>query len=961
MRRLGLATLVGLGLLAGAPPLKAEVDDRTGDPVVEAIERAKAQTPGEDAAAAVARWTEAVERAGEGAAPHWRARALVGLGLAQIRAGQREAGETSVNQAVDLIVAGLDGAETKSEVLAAAGGMDRDSGRMDRAHERYARARTLLGDVLPAGDERVVKLDADIAYIDILRQREDLVLDRMRPADAAFRAAGGQSEQLIINGLIMGDALGRLGRASEASGQLMRTMEESLVLFGPAHPTTVLATETRGMFELGQDNVREGRRILDQALQARRQGAGSPVELAGSLGMAGIAAQMNEDREAALGLYLESAEVFGEAMGERSRNRVLSLVNAGQTALELQRFEQAIALLEQARDALASDAGDPGQRVKIAVSLAIAHVEIGDYEQALARAAEATTRADQFPRGNVSRAEAAIVHGWVVARAGDPAAGLRIVAPALDELETNFAAGPMNGDRRVAWRPSRVLLTRALNVAYLADDREQGFRIAQALIRTDASHASSLAWRRLTSEPGEVAETVATWQRLAEARRRLDHRYLDALGSRDADQTAALSAELADNQRALEGAEAALADAVPGYRHLSQARPITLAEAQARLRPSEAMIVSAFDRDGPVTFAITPDRVAWGRGAMSRADVRRDVTALRPEVSSGRDGTDAFARRARRREGFDVGAAQRLYGAILPPAVEAVLGGTNELIFVTQEGLSDIPFAALLAGSGHGDGTPEPWLVRRFAIRASTSVDSVRPAGPVRAPRLFAAGAPRFSGSQDLGTDLALVRGGTADPMAIKALPSLPFAAEEIEALGRSFPGGTLLTGDAATEAAVRTADLSQATIVVLATHGLVAGDMGGLSEPALVFTPPASPSAGDDGLLTASEAAMLDLDADWVVLSACNTASGDRPGAPGFTGLARAFLFAGGRNILASHWPVRDDAAARLSVRTITAAAEGQTPAQALRTAMLELMDDPQVPNGSDPSVWAAFTLIGS
>lgn len=960
MRRLGLATLVVLGLLAGAPPLQAKVDDRTGDPVVEAIERAKAQTQGEDAAATVARWTEAVERAGEDAAPHWRARALVGLGLAQIRVGQREAGETSVNQAVDLIVPGLDGAEIKAEVLAAAGGMDRDSGRMDRAHERYARARTLLGDVLPAGDERVVKLDADIAYIDILRQREDLVLDRMRPADAAFRAAGGQSEQLIINGLIMGDALGRLGRASEASGQLMRTMEESLVLFGPAHPTTVLATETRGMFELGQDNVREGRRILDQALQARRQGAGGQVELAGSLGMAGIAAQMNEDREAALGFYLESAEVFGAAMGERARPRVLSLVNAGQTALELQRFEEAIALLEQARDALASDAGDPHQRVKIAVTLAIAHVETGAFDEALALAADATRRAEQFPRGNVSRAEAAIVRGWVVARAGDPAEGLRIAAPALDELETNFAAGPMNGDRRVAWRPSRALLTRALNIAYLADDREQGFRIAQALIRTDASHASSLAWRRLTSEPGEVAETVATWQRLAEARRRLDHRYLDALASGDTDQTTALSVQVADNQRALEGAEAALSDAVPGYRHLSQARPINLAEAQARLRPSEAMIVSAFDRDGPVTFAITPDRVAWGRGAMSRADIRRDVATLQPGVSNGRDGVDALARRAPRRASFDAAAAHRLYGAILPPAVEAALGDADELIFVTQDGLSDIPFAALLAGPP-GQGTPRPWLIRRFAIRASTSVDSVRPAGPVRSPRLFAAGAPRFSGSQDAGADLALVRGGSADPLAIKALPSLPFAAVEIDALGRSFPGGTLLTGDAATEAAVRTADLSQATIVVLATHGLVAGDMGGLSEPALVFTPPASPSAGDDGLLTASEAAMLDLDADWVVLSACNTASGDRPGAPGFTGLARAFLFAGGRNILASHWPVRDDAAARLSVRTITAAAEGQTPAQALRTAMLALMDDPGVPNGSDPSVWAAFTLIGS
>ncbi len=81
------------------------------------------------------------------------------------------------------------------------------------------------------------------------------------------------------------------------------------------------------------------------------------------------------------------------------------------------------------------------------------------------------------------------------------------------------------------------------------------------------------------------------------------------------------------------------------------------------------------------------------------------------------------------------------------------------------------------------------------------------------------------------------------------------------------------------------------------ATHGLVAGQIRGAAEPALVLTPPAVASAADDGLLTASEIArFLKLDADWVILSACNTAAGDSPGAEGLSGLAKAFFYAGAR-----------------------------------------------------------------
>jgi CHAT domain-containing protein len=126
-----------------------------------------------------------------------------------------------------------------------------------------------------------------------------------------------------------------------------------------------------------------------------------------------------------------------------------------------------------------------------------------------------------------------------------------------------------------------------------------------------------------------------------------------------------------------------------------------------------------------------------------------------------------------------------------------------------------------------------------------------------------------------------------------------------------------------------------------------------------LVFTPPVTATANDDALLTASEAALLKLDADWVVLSACNTAAGSGGDAPGYTGLARAFMFAGGRTILASHWPVRDDASARLTVDTIRASTKA-SPAQALRQATLRLMDDRRIADSANPAVWAPYDVIG-
>ena len=113
---------------------------------------------------------------------------------------------------------------------------------------------------------------------------------------------------------------------------------------------------------------------------------------------------------------------------------------------------------------------------------------------------------------------------------------------------------------------------------------------------------------------------------------------------------------------------------------------------------------------------------------------------------------------------------------------------------------------------------------------------------------------------------------------------------------------------------------------------------------------------------LTASEVAALKLNADWVVLSACNTAAGDKVGAQALSGLARAFFYAGARALLVSHWPVYSDAAVRLTTRAF--ADLGRHPnegrAEALQHAMIDLMDDRSEDDNAHPAVWAPFVVVG-
>jgi CHAT domain-containing protein len=162
----------------------------------------------------------------------------------------------------------------------------------------------------------------------------------------------------------------------------------------------------------------------------------------------------------------------------------------------------------------------------------------------------------------------------------------------------------------------------------------------------------------------------------------------------------------------------------------------------------------------------------------------------------------------------------------------------------------------------------------------------------------------------------------------------------------------------------IRGIALDRYRILTFATHGILAGEFRGVSEPALVLAMPANPQADNDGLLTASEVSSLRLDAELVVLSACNTAGSDgRPGAEGLSGLANAFFYAGAQNLVVTHWAIPSNPAVDISVGMIEArqSAAHTDWAKALQASVLKMMDGDGPVAYVHPGAWGAHMVVGA
>ena len=512
---------------------------------------------------------------------------------------------------------------------------------------------------------------------------------------------------------------------------------------------------------------------------------------------------------------------------------------------------------------------------------------------------------------------------------------------------------------------------------------EEAFEAAQWASLSAAGKALQQLGLREASGSPELAALVRKRQDLAGNVTALEATI--ASGGIDATTAVRLRGEIDSMRAEIAAIDTRLAADFPRYAEFASPRPASVADVQGMLRADEAMLFYFTTDTGTFAWAIDREAATWTRAALWDEYLADEIARLRADLdphARSRGAITLVEGMDRPRVApFDRTTAYFLYTQLIEP-LEPVLAGKRHVFVVADGPLGGLPLSVLISERPAGaDTDPDAlretaWLAKRFAV---TTLPTVASLGVVRAEypatttareRFVGVGAPVLG--QDVPDEApvpvpggAFFRGVLADVTAVRALPSLPQTGPELRRLAATLGASddSLILGAAATETTLKARDLSSVDVIAFATHGLLTGELTGLAEPALVLTPPDAASVDDDGLLTASEVANLRLSADWVILSACNTAGGDgRPDAEGLSGLARAFLYAGARSILVSHWPVRDDAAARLTTEAIATfdRGDGTGRSEALRRAMLQVMRDERDPSLAHPSAWAPFVVVG-
>jgi CHAT domain-containing protein/Tfp pilus assembly protein PilF len=504
---------------------------------------------------------------------------------------------------------------------------------------------------------------------------------------------------------------------------------------------------------------------------------------------------------------------------------------------------------------------------------------------------------------------------------------------------------------------------------------------------------AALQWSKASDTAEAVAHMAARFAVGSDSLANLVRQRQDAANRLDADEAAILAAVSQPPAKRNAAAETALrADAdslrqrliqldgqlatqFPTYAELANPQPVGIAEIQNLLAPGQALIVFGIGTNESYVAVVNHVSSGIFGAPIGAKDTAAAVKALRKTLDpEGKTSVPPF----------DAGTAYKLYRQLLASA-EPALKDVTQLYVVTDGALESLPVGVLLTAqpsaatlSSPDELRAAPWLARRYAVSVLPSVSSLKAlrqfAHAAQAPLPFMGiGDPVLKpqpgndrGAQSPargGTIQSVFRGSSVDQAELRDLPSLPETAGELQAEAKLFnaAASSVLLRDTATVTAVKRADLASRRVIAFATHGLLAGDVG-VAEPGLVLTPPARPTPQDDGLLKASEIAQLKLNADLVILSACNTAASDgTPGAEGFSGLSKAFLYAGARSLMVSHWSVVSDSTVALMTRMVAQLeAKGTGRAEALRRAELALMDDKDHPEFSHPLFWAPFVVVG-
>ena len=787
------------------------------------------------------------------------------------------------------------------------------------------------------------------------------------------------------------------GRLSEAELAARNALRRNLSFFGRYSPATAGALVALGGIIYEQGRYREAALLARVAIETLEQAGAVPESnnmLRSRRAYATTLVAEQKWREALAVYEIIARDAARDPLVQRVHgggdiNWAWALIHTNQAAL-------ATTMLERLFERVRSRLGDADYRTaEVRAFLAMAYQASGQRERALAEFRAAVpalleqARIDQSAEdAGLARAQRfnAILAAYIALLSEFHQSGTPV--PGFDPVAESF---------RVADAARASTVQRAFTESAARGAIRDPHLAGLARAEQDAQHRlgvlSELLSRLLAAPPDQQLPKV-----IGDLRRDLE--------------------ELRKTRRDL---KARIERQFPGYANLVDPKPATIIDAQRSLRNGEALIamfaaeersfVWAVPREGRASFAVVP---------MTQAKLVEEVAALRRALDVG----DVLLTRMPR---FDLALAYDLYRQFIRP-VEGAWKSAQSLLIAPHGALGQLPFALLptepaqLPASGEvlfEEYKKVPWLIRMAAVTQLPSVATLTALRSLPAAssdrRAFAGfGDPWFSNEQaaqaskeaslapaastrGVGLRNLTIAKVAAPPVAeaidgaevplppsapavinsstLAQLARLPDTAEEIREIAQALHADSaqdVFLGARASKRTIKTTDLSRRRIIAFATHGLVPGDLNGLAQPALALSAPeVTGDSGDDGLLTMEEVLGLKLNADWVVLSACNTGTGDGAGSEAVSGLGRAFFYAGARALLVSNWPVETVSARLLTTRLFRHQAEnpGLTRAEALRRSMLDLLDGPgfldpaskrTLYSYAHPMFWAPFSLVG-
>ena len=540
---------------------------------------------------------------------------------------------------------------------------------------------------------------------------------------------------------------------------------------------------------------------------------------------------------------------------------------------------------------------------------------------------------------------------------------------------------------------------------------EEAFRLTEILHGHTVQSAVAASSARAAVVDHDLADLVRKEQDALKQIDVLQTTLTDSLAAPKSQQLPTVLEKLRGRIDTLTKARMALLDEIerrfPKYSEFTNPKPVTFSQVQNHLLPGEALI-SIYPAESYIYVWAIPykGKMAFSSVPYGEREISRVVANLRKALDPG-PGTFGDIPE------FDIHQAHDLYDAMLKP-VEEGWKGASDLLIIAHGPLGQLPFSLLPTAPVSiakektelfGNYRRVPWLVREVSICRLPSASSLMtlrtiPQGDPNRKAFVGFADPIFNRVQLAQNDtekadqaiMLANRGGRLQMRGIRVsengsldnemitsshldlLNRLPGTAEEIKSIARALgadPARDIFLGKKASELQVKTMDLSNRRVIAFATHALVPGDLDGLLQPALALSSPSITGDREDGLLTMGEILKLRLNADWVVLSACNTGAAEGAGAEAVSGLGRAFFYAGTRALLVSMWPVETTSARKLTTGLFRHQKENPkiSRARALRKSMMELIDGPGLKDDATgkiiasyahPIFWAPFIVVG-